>query len=124
MNLVAQLFGVLAGLIHILIFAMEALLFTRPAVYRRFRATPQEVPAIRPWAFNQGFYNLFLALGALAGVLVVHTGDKTAGRTLTGFACLCMLGAALVLVGSDRRMLRSALIQGLAPLIAVIALAF
>ncbi|WP_027342273.1 DUF1304 domain-containing protein [Hamadaea tsunoensis] len=122
MNLVAQLFAVIAGLIHVLIFAMEALLFTRPEVYRRFRADPHDVPAIRPWAFNQGFYNLFLAVGALAGVLVVHTGDRTAGRTLVGFACLCMLGAALVLAGSDRRMLRSALIQGVAPLITVVFL--
>ncbi|MEV0269020.1 DUF1304 domain-containing protein [Hamadaea sp. NPDC050747] len=118
MNLVAVLAAVLAGLLHVLIFAMESLLFRRPEVHRRFRTAASDVDAVRPWAFNQGFYNLFLGIGAIAGVFV----SGTAGRTLTGFACACMLGAAIVLVAGERRMARAALMQGFFPLVAVIAL--
>jgi putative membrane protein len=122
MNLLAQIFVALAGLLHVAIFAMESLLFGRPQVHRRFRAATADVPAIRPWAFNQGFYNLFLAIGALAGVVIAHTDHAIVGRTLAVFSCACMLGAALVLVGTDRKMARAALTQGLFPLVALIAL--
>ena len=36
MFLVGELFAGLAGLIHVLIFVMESVLFRRPEVYRRF----------------------------------------------------------------------------------------
>lgn len=121
MNTFAQVFAVLAGLIHVAIFAMEALLFRRPAVHRLFGTRAADVAAIRPWAFNQGWYNLFLAVGAIAGVVVAHAGDPLVGRTLALFSCACMLAAAAVLILSDRRMARGALIQGTAPLIAMIA---
>lgn len=120
MNLVAAIAAVLAGLFHVLIFAMESVLFARPAIHRRFGTAAADLDAVRPWALNQGFYNLFLGLGALTGVVV----SGTAGRTLVAFACLCMVGAALVLVATNRKMARAALMQGLAPLVAVLALAF
>jgi putative membrane protein len=121
MNFVAQAAAVLAGLLHVVIFTMESVLFGRPQIHRRFLTAPQDVDAVRPWALNQGFYNLFLGLGVLAGVVWLHTGDVTVGRTLVVFGCLCMLGAALVLVLTDRRMARAAVTQGLLPLIAVVA---
>jgi putative membrane protein len=108
MNVVAQIAVVLAGLVHVLIFAMESLLFTRAQVYRRFRTRAEDVATVRQWAFNQGWYNLFLAAGAIGGVIAIHAGMATAGRSIALFSCACMLGAALVLAGSDRRMLRGA----------------
>lgn len=111
----------LAGLVHVLIFAMESLLFTRAQVYRRFRTRAEDVATVRQWAFNQGWYNLFLAAGAIGGVIAIHAGMATAGRSIALFSCACMLGAALVLAGSDRRMLRGALMQGVLPLIALLA---
>src|ERR1039458_10309834 len=68
-----------------------------------------------------GWYNLFLAAGAIGGVIAIHAGMVTAGRWDAPFSCACMLGAALVLAGSDRRMLRGALMQGVLPLIALLA---
>lgn len=124
MNFVAQAAGVLAGLLHVAIFTMESVLFRRPQIHRRFLTATADVEAVRPWALNQGFYNLFLGLGVLAGVVWLHTGDVTVGRTLVVFGCLCMLGAALVLVLTDRRMARAAVMQGLLPLIAVVAALF
>ncbi|WP_155370260.1 DUF1304 domain-containing protein [Catellatospora vulcania] len=121
MNVVAQVFAVLAGLLHVLIFTMESVLFRRPQVHGRFRVRSQDLDAVRPWAFNQGFYNLFLALGALGGVVAVHTGHAAVGSAVALFGCACMLGAAVVLVATDRRMARAAVIQGLTPLVALAA---
>ncbi|MGI8498866.1 MAG: DUF1304 domain-containing protein [Gemmatimonadaceae bacterium] len=124
MGLVAQSAAVLAGLIHLLIFAMESVIFARPEVHRRFRTAPQDLAAVQPWAYNQGFYNLFLAIGALAGVVIAHASRPLVGRTLALFACACMLGAALVLITSNRRMARGAMMQGMAPLVALVAAYF
>jgi putative membrane protein len=120
-NVVSQVAAVLAGLVHVLIFAMESVLFSRPQVYQRFRVRAEDVPAVQAWAFNQGWYNLFLAAGAVGGVIAVHAGSASAGRPIALFACACMLGAALVLIGTDRRMLRGALMQGVLPLLALLA---
>jgi len=121
MNLVAQLFAALAGLIHILFFMLESVLFRRPSVHANFRVASGDVEAVRPWAYNQGWYNLFLAAGAIGGVVAVHAGAPAAGRTLVLFTAACMLAAALVLLSTNRAMLRGALIQGVPALVALIA---
>jgi putative membrane protein len=121
MNVVEQIAIVLAGLVHVLIFAMESVFFTRAQVYRRFLTRAEDVATIRQWAFNQGWYNLFLAAGAIGGVITIHAGNATAGRSVALFSCACMLGAATVLISSDRRMLRGALMQGILPLVALLA---
>jgi putative membrane protein len=120
MNAAAQIFALIAGLLHFVIFCMESLLFSRPQVHRRFLTANQDVGAVRPWAFNQGFYNLFLGLGAVGGVFLARAGSTTVGTSISLFACGCMLGAGLVLLLSDRRMGRAALMQGIPPLLALL----
>jgi putative membrane protein len=71
-------------------------------------------------AFNQGFYNLFLALGAAGGVLLVLAGQATIGRSVATFACACMVGAGVVLLATSRRFVRPASIQIIPALIAVV----
>ncbi len=117
-SLVGQLFAGLAGLIHVLIFAMESVLFRRPAVYRRFLVKPADLDAVHAFAFNQGFYNLFLAIGTFVGLIL--GGD--AGTALVALCTGSMLAAALVLIATDRRMLRAALLQGVPPLLALATL--
>ncbi|MEV6846361.1 DUF1304 domain-containing protein [Actinoplanes sp. NPDC051411] len=125
MNPIGQVAALIAAVIHVAIFAMESLLFTRPAVRARFHVGDADLAAARPWAFNQGFYNLFLAAGTIVGLILLHTGGHTqAGTALVALACASMLGAALVLVGTDRRMARGALMQGLLPLAALLFLIF
>ena len=115
--------GILAGAIHVLIFCMESLWWTAPGVQKRFRQTPDQAQATKLFAFNQGFYNLFLAIGVFAGLALALTGHHTAGRILATWSCLSMLGAAVVLVASAPQMKRGALIQGTAPLIFLLAAA-
>jgi len=124
MNAVAQIFAVLAGLFHIVVFVMESLLFRRPQIYRRFLVRPEHVPVVGLWAINQGVYNLFLAAGALIGVVVLHVGNATVGRTLVLYACACMVVAGIVLFGSERRLWRSALMQAIPPLLVLLAALF
>ena len=59
MTYVALGFATLAALLHVLIFAFESILWTRPDVYRRFGLTnDQDAQTTKGLAFNQGFYNL------------------------------------------------------------------
>ncbi|HJV49481.1 MAG TPA: DUF1304 domain-containing protein [Geothrix sp.] len=121
MNPIAQIFAMLAGLLHVFIFCMESLWFMRPEIHRRFGAqSTAEAEALRLFAFNQGFYNLFLALGIVVGLALLHAGgDLTAARALVLFSCACMLGAGLVLlISARRRMARAAVIQALFPALA------
>ncbi|GAA1695851.1 DUF1304 domain-containing protein [Fodinicola feengrottensis] len=124
MNLVAQIAALLAGLLHIVIFSFESLLFRRPTIHARFLVADNEVETARPWAFNQGFYNLFLAVGTIGGLVMLYAGGEIPGRTLVLFCCGSMLAAAVVLVGSEPRMARAAAMQGTLPLIALIASLF
>lgn len=120
MSTVCQIAATLAGLVHLAIFYLEAVVFTRPSTYRRFLiADDQQAAVIAPWAFNQGFYNLFLGIGTMTGVLVWLAGKPHQGQALIGFGCGCMLAAALVLLGTDRRMARAAAVQGVLPLVAL-----
>ncbi|MEV0282647.1 DUF1304 domain-containing protein [Kribbella sp. NPDC050820] len=117
MSPIAQVFVVLAGVFHLAVFAMESLLFRKPSTYRRFLVKDDvEAAVAAPWAFNQGFYNLFLALGALGGL--IFGGDE--GHAIALFSCACMAGAGLVLIASDRRMVRAAAAQAVPPILALV----
>jgi putative membrane protein len=107
----------LAGFVHVLIFCMESLWWTTSKVRERFRQTPEQADATRLFAFNQGFYNLFLAIGTFAGLALMLTGHPRSGLTLICWNCLSMVGAAIVLTASAPQLRRGALIQGAAPLL-------
>jgi len=119
-TILAAVFAILAALLHVLFFAYESVLFERPDVHARFQTRTEDVPAVKPWAYNQGFYNLFLAIGALVGAVLALAGQETVGLALILFACGSMVSAALVLVVTNRSMVRAAATQGAFPLLAVI----
>ena len=122
MPLVAQLSALLAAAIHVWFFVLESLLFARPGVAARFGlTTPEQVAAVRPMAFNQGFYNLFLAVGIAAGVAQIAGGAEVAGRSIILFGCLVMVWAGIVLLLTSPRLARAALLQLVPPLIAIVA---
>ena len=121
MTVVAWVFAVVAGVFHLAAFAMESLLFDRPFVQRALGGSDGRSPGVRLWAFNQGFYNLALAAGALIGVIVWAADHETTGRTLVVFSCAAMTLAGIVLFASDRRLWRGAVGQALPPAIAIVA---
>jgi len=103
---------------------MESLGWTRPAVYRRFRSTETQAQTSKSLAFNQGFYNLFLAGGTLGGLALIAAGHRQAGMILVAWNCASMLAAAVVLAASSPQMMRGALIQGLPPLVFLLGAAY
>ena len=121
MSIITVLAAAAAALIHVWFFALESVLFSRPTVFRRFGLRSAEDAAIvRPMAFNQGFYNLFLALGIVVGARAGRCRAADAGRAIVIFACACMVGAGLVLFATDRRFLTAAAIQAGPPLLAIV----
>jgi putative membrane protein len=122
MHVVAIVAAILAALIHIWFFVLESVRFERPAVFARFGLrTAQEAAIVRPMAFNQGFYNLFLALGIAGGLGLAAAGRVAEGRAIVLFACACMAGAGMVLVATNRKFLAAATIQAGPPLVAIVA---
>jgi putative membrane protein len=123
MNLAAQILASIAVLFHVLVFVMESLLFSRPGVRSVFGVTSESAAGVRPWALNQGFYNLFLAAGPALGLIAYHSGEAAVGRALVTYGCAFMVGCAVVLILSNRRMWLGAVGQGGPPLLALVALA-
>lgn len=121
--IIATIFAALAALLHVYIFVMESVLWTRPRIWRRFGVADQAAAdTIRPMAYNQGFYNLFLAVGAIVGLILYGAGAdgsslRVAGLALVIAALAAMAGAAVVLVTGGATYLRPALLQGTFPLI-------
>ncbi len=121
MPLIASLAALVAAALHVLFFILESVTFSQPSVAARFGlSTADQIAAVRPMAFNQGFYNLFLAIGIAGGLALVAAGSVDAGRAVVLFACACMVGAGVVLVSSSRRFARSAAIQAMPPLVAIV----
>lgn len=123
MIIVATLLVSLAAALHVGIFVMESVAWTRPAVWKRFGlATQADAETTRPLAYNQGFYNLFLAIGAIVGVVFFAIGWEAAGLALVVFTMASMVAAALVLVlvSTGRRYVGAAFIQGTLPLIGLV----
>lgn len=113
----------IAGLIHVSIFALESFLWGHPKTNRIFGVSKDGAEATRDFAFNQGFYNLFLAVMTILGLAMRMNGNE-AGTTLIFAGALSMLAAALVLFWSKPKMLRGVLIQGFAPAAGLICLWF
>lgn len=109
--------AIVAAVLHVAFFLVESAWWTTTAVRRRFRQTPEQAEATRLLAFNQGFYNLFLAAGTFAGLGLVGAGHPVPGLALAAWCCLSMLGAAVVLAVSAPALRRGAVIQGAAPLL-------
>jgi putative membrane protein len=117
------IFAALAAVLHVYIFVLESLLWTAPRTRATFGTTLEEAEATKLLAFNQGFYNLFLAIVTGVGVGVTSSGGTLVGAALVFAGVGSMLAAAIVLVASSRDKARSAVIQGAFPLVAVVLLA-
>jgi putative membrane protein len=112
----------LAALVHVYIFTLESLTWTSARTRAVFGTTEEEAAATRELAYNQGFYNLFLAVVTAVGIVVAAVGQTGVGVALALAGTGSMLLAALVLLLSSRDKARAALTQAAFPLLAVVAL--
>jgi putative membrane protein len=115
-----MVFAGIASLVHVYIFVLESVRWTEPRTRAIFSTTRAEAETTQLLAYNQGFYNLFLALMTMVGIVISATSSKPVGSALILAGTGSMLAASLVLVTSSPGKVRSALIQGTAPALAVV----
>jgi len=119
MIVAALVFAALAALLHVYIFVMESLTWTTPRTRKVFGTSAQEAETTKLLAFNQGFYNLFLAIVTAVGIAAITMGHKQIGAALVFAGVGSMLAAAVVLLAASPDKARAAVSQGAFPLIAV-----
>ncbi|MGE2734305.1 DUF1304 domain-containing protein [Mycolicibacterium vaccae] len=122
MGFAGLFFAVLAALLHVYIWVMESFTWTSARTRATFGLSESEALATREMAFNQGFYNLFLAIITIAGVVVGGLGWNAVGLALIFAGVGSMLAAAVVLLVSSPEKARAAVSQGVFPLIALVLL--
>ncbi len=120
MTLTALGAAALAALLHLYIFRLESFRWQDDRTRKIFGTTPEQAAATRQLAYNQGFYNLFLAITVFAGIATFLWPAVSLTLLIVGLGS--MLAAAIVLVTNDRSKLRAALVQGTLPLIGLLAL--
>jgi putative membrane protein len=114
------IFAGLAALLHVYIFVMESLTWTSARTRATFGITEEEAQATKELAFNQGFYNLFLAIVTVVGIVIGGFGYDDAACALIFAGTGSMLAAAVVLLVSSPDKARAAITQGIFPLIAIV----
>ncbi|KHO21769.1 DUF1304 domain-containing protein [Mycolicibacterium setense] len=123
MVIAGLVFAALAAVLHVYIFVMESLTWTSPRTRATFGTSEDEALATKELAFNQGFYNLFLAIVTVVGIAGISLGHCAVGAALVFAGAGSMLAAAVVLLTSSPDKARAAITQGIFPLIAVVLLA-
>ena len=116
-------FAALAAALHVYIFVMESLTWTSARTRATFGTTEEEAQTTKLLAFNQGFYNLFLAIVTTIGIIAVALGHTAVGASLVFAGAGSMVAAAVVLLLSSPDKARAAITQGTLPPIAVVLLA-
>ncbi|TSD45828.1 DUF1304 family protein [Rhodococcus sp. KBS0724] len=123
MNVAGYIFAALAAVVHVYIFVLESILWTAPKTRATFGVkSEEEALTTKSLAFNQGFYNLFLAIVSVIGIVVAATGSASVGIALVLAGTGSMVAAGLVLILSSPDKARAAVVQMLFPVIAVILL--
>ena len=99
------IFAALAALLHVYIFVMESLTWTSPRTRATFGTTQEEAETTKLLAFNQGFYNLFLAIVTAMGIVAICLGHTAIGAALVFAGVGSMLAAAVVLLSISAKKL-------------------
>jgi hypothetical protein len=113
----------IAALVHVFIFYLESLAWTGERARKIFgTGTAEQAAATREIAFNQGFYNLFLAIAVFLGIAFHLAGQPVVGTTLVLTGAGSMVAASLVLLLSSPDKASAALKQGVIPACGIAAL--
>lgn len=114
----------IAALLHVFIFYLESIAWTSKRARAIFGTGTVEQAAVQQeLAFNQGFYNLFLAVAVAVGIVFFAAGEPVIGATLVFTGAGSMVAASLVLLLSSPDKAGAALKQGIIPALGVLALA-
>ena len=106
-----------SAVLHIYIFFMESILWGSDRVNKKFGVDAAKAEITRQFAFNQGFYNLFLSVAIILGLFLMHSQGNPQGQTLMDYAMFSIFGAGAVLLASNPAMWIPATAQALPPLI-------
>ena len=109
------------ALLHVYIWVMESLTWTSARTRQRSDHRGEAL-ATKEFAFNQGFYNLFLAIVTIVGLVIGGFEYYSVGLALIFAGTGSMLAAAVVLLVSSPDKARAAITQGILPLIAIVLL--
>ena len=93
MLLVGMIAAFLAAALHVFIFYIESFAWTTRAL-SVFGIDRESAEVTKEMAFNQGFYNLFLAIEVFVGIAVYFLASPTVGLTLALFGVGSMLAAS------------------------------
>ena len=119
-------------LFHVGAFVLESLLWIQPFVHEpileKLRlgvnvSQYDQALILKKLFLNQGFYNLFLAFGGVAGLVLMGHGHSMAGKALVLYMCLFAVGAGLVLLFSVQAF-TGAFLQGGVAALAALMVAF
>lgn len=103
---------VIMAVIHVYVFYLEAIAWGKPSVNRVFGLTDAQAQTLRPMAFNQGFYNLFIAIALLLGYFWASRPDSVAqAMILRDYGAASILGAGVVLWLSNPKLIRASVLQ-------------
>ena len=114
------------ALIHVYVFFVESFFWGKPRTNRTFGLRPSEVEPTRVLAFNQGVYNLLLAVAVVVGWFLwggLFPGTQFAGQVLLGYSLGSIAIVGLTLLASVPRMWAAALLQ-LVPALLGLAVVF
>jgi putative membrane protein len=116
------------AIVHVYIFSLESLFWDRASTRRVFGLSSEDAKVTKLFAWNQGFYNLLLAIAIIVGWLLRNgvpamNNGVLAGTVLILYGLVSICIAGIVLFVSARRLWRSALVQLVPALIGLIILA-
>ena len=117
-NDVGVIFALGAAALHVVIFYLESFAWTSDGALKAFNMTKEEAENTQEMAFNQGFYNLFLAIEVFVGVFLMVTRNP-AGKVLVTFAVCSMEFAAILLFVTSPDKRSAAIKQAIFPLMAL-----
>ena len=117
-NGVGVIFALGAAALHVVIFYLESFAWTSDGTLKAFNMTKEEAESTEKIAFNQGFYNLFLAIEVFVGVFLMATRNP-AGKARVIFAVCSMAFAAILLYVTSPDKRSAAIKQAIFPIMAL-----
>ena len=97
MHTLGLVLSALVGLIHVYIFVLESLLWTKPQGRKVFRNSEEKAEMTKVLALNQGAYNLLLAAGIAWGLA---SGAELLARTSAVLVYIAIVGVVGALTAS------------------------